>query len=314
MNFHGIGVRRWRPAMLAAAAALLLGCGGGTSQIESFVAQRVVAFGDELSTLTADGRKYGVNRLDDEGALDCIAQPIWVQAVAALYDLVFAECNPTAVAEPGAIMRAAAEARVADMALQIDAQVADGGFVADTLATVLIGQNDVLDLYAQFPDRSRDELLAEARSRGEEAGRLVNRIVGFDVRVVVSTVPDLGFSPFARAEKAAETDVDRAELLSRLTEQFNAGLRLTVLNDGRFVGLVLADEMIQAMNRSPSSFSIGNLTGEACTVALPDCTSETLAAGADALTWLWADATRIAYGGQNRLGLLAGSRARDNPF
>lgn len=314
MNFHGIGARHWRLSALGVAAAVLLGCGGGTSQIDSFVAQRVVAFGDELSTLTADGRKYGVNRLDAQGALDCASQPIWVQTVATLYGLVFAECNPEAVAEPGATMRAAAEARVADLAPQIDAQVAAGGFAAKTLATVLIGQNDVLDLYAEFPARSRDALLAEARSRGEDAGRLVNRIVGFDVRVVVSTVPDLGFTPFARAEKAAQTDVDRAELLSRLTREFNIGLRLTVLNDGRFVGLVLADEMIQAMNRSPSSFSIGNVTDEACTVALPACTSETLATGANAVTWLWADATRIAYGGQNRLGLLAASRARDNPF
>jgi len=314
MNFPVKLSRRWRPAALAVAAATLLGCGGGTSQIDSFIAQRVVAFGDELSTLTPDGRKYGVNRLDSQGALDCAAQPIWVQTVASLYGLVFAECNPAAVVVPGATMRAAAMARVADLVLQIDAQVAAGGFEAKTLATVLIGHNDVLDLYAQFPARSRESLLAEARSRGEQAGELVNRIVGFNVRVIVSTVPDLGFTPFARSEKAAQTDVDRAELLSRLTEQFNAGLRITVLNDGRFVGLVLADEMIQAMNRSPSSFSIGNLTGVACAVALPDCTSQTLTEGADALTWLWADATHIAYGGQNRLGLLAASRARDNPF
>ena len=313
MTFPGFLTRHWRPWTLAVAATLL-GCGGGTSQIDTFIAERVVSFGDQLSVLTPEGRKYGVNVLDDEGALDCAAQPLWVQSVASIYGLVFAECNPDAVAEPGALMRAAPDARVADFQGQIDAQLAAGGFGPKTLATVLIGQNDVLDLYAEFPARGRSELLAAARALGEVAGRQVNRIVDEDVRVIVSTVPDLGFTPFARAEKEANTDADRAELLSRLTEQFNAGLRTTILNDGRFVGLVLADEMVQAMNKSPASFSLSNVTGTVCTVALPDCTSETLAEGADALTWLWVDDTTLSYGGQNRLALLAVSRARDNPF
>jgi hypothetical protein len=314
MRFPGFPLSRWRPLALALTSAALLGCGGGTSQIESFIAERVVAFGDETSALTPDGRKYGVNVLDDDDAIDCAAQPIWVQSVASIYGLVFAECNPDGVVEPRATMRAAAEARVEDFAGQIDAHVAGGGFGAKALATVLIGQNDVLDLYAEFPTRSREDLLAAARARGEEAGRQVNRIVALDVRVIVSTVPDLGLTPFARTEREAHDDTDRAELLSRLTEQFNAGLRTTILNDGRFIGLVLADEMVQAMTSFPASFSIVNVTGVACAVALPDCTSETLTEGASALTWLWADATRLSYGGQNRLALLAVSRASNNPF
>jgi outer membrane lipase/esterase len=312
MNFPGFLSRRWRPVALAVAATLL-GCGGGTSQIDTFIAERVVAFGDETSVLTADGRKYGVNLLDDQGALDCTLQPIWVQGIATLYGLVFAECNPQGVATPAATMRAAPQARVADVALQVEAQIA-AGFGPQALATVLVGQNDLFDLYAEFPDRSRNELLSAARARGEDAGRLVNRIIDQDVRVIVSTVPDLGFTPFARAEKEAHTDVDRAELLSRLTEQFNAGLRTTVLNDGRFVGLVLADEMVQAMNKSPASFGLANVSAAACTVALPACTTATLVENANAQTWLWADDRQLSFGGQNRLALLAAARARDNPF
>lgn len=314
MRFPGFPLPRWRPLALALASAALLGCGGGTSQIETFIAERVVAFGDETSVLTADGRKYGVNLLNDMGAINCAAQPIWVQSVASVYGHVFAECNPDGVAEPRATMRAAAGARVADFAGQIDAHIAGGGFGAKALSTVLIGQNDVLDLYAEFPTRGRDALLADARARGEEAGRQINRIVALDVRAIVSTVPDLGLTPFARAEREAHVDTDRAELLSRLTEQFNAGLRITILNDGRLIGLVLADEMVQAMTSFPASFSIVNVTGVACAVALPDCTTATLTEGANSLTWLWADPTRLSYGGQNRLALLAVSRARNNPF
>lgn len=316
MNFPGFLVRHSRPALVAAAVALLVACGGGTSQVETFKAARVVAFGDELSALTSTGRRYGVNAVTEAGAIDCASQPIWVQAVASVYDHVFAECNPNNVVDPKATMRAALNARVTDVQAQIDAQLAAGGFGQGALATVLVGMHDVLDLYAQFPTVSRTALLAQARTQGELAGRQVNRLVDLDVRVVVATVPDQGLTPYAIAQKAANTDTDRAALLSDLTTEFNAGLRTTILNDGRFVGLVLADEMVQAMKVSPSSFSLANVTGEACleTVAVPDCTTLTLNSGADATTWLWADDLRLANGGQSRLGLLAATRARDNPF
>jgi outer membrane lipase/esterase len=316
MNFPGFLVRRGRPALLAAAAALLVACGGGTSQVETFTATRVVAFGDELSALTTDGRRYGVNSLTEAGAIDCVAQPIWVQAVAAVYGHVFAACNPNNVVDPKAIMRAAVNARVADLQVQIDTHLAAGGFGQGALATVLVGMHDVLDLYGQFPTVGRTELLAQARVQGGLAGRQVNRLVDLDVRVLIATVPDQGLTPYAIAQKAANTDVDRAALLSDLSTEFNAGLRTTILNDGRFVGLVLADEMVQAMKVSPSSFGLANVTGEACleTAPVPNCTTLTLNTGADTASWLWADDLRLAYGGQSRLGTLAATRARDNPF
>ena len=316
MNFPGFLARRCRPAVLAATAALLVACGGGTSQIEVFIAERLVAFGDESSVLTPAGYKYSVNQLTDTDALDCESRPIWVQALATAYGLVFAECNPDNIADPRATMRAVVDARAAGLAAQIDAHVAAGGFGADAMSTVLIGAHDILDLYALFAagTDTRADLLVEARRRGEIIGRQVNRLVDLDVRVIVSTVPDMGKTPFAIAEKAANTDTDRAALLSDLTYELNAGLRTSVLNDGRYVGLILADEMVQAMNKSPASFSLSNITGTACTAALPACTTDTLVTGADPLTWLWADTTRMGYGGQNRLGLLAISRARGNPF
>ena len=316
MNFPGFLARHGRPALLAVAAGLLVACGGGTSQVETFNAARVVAFGDELSALTSDGRRYGVNALTSTGAIDCESQPIWVQAVASVYDHVFAECNPNNVVDPKAIMRAAVNARVADVRVQIDTQLAAGGFGQRALATMLVGMHDVLDLYGQFPTVSRSTLLAQARTQGELAGRQVNRLVDLDVRVLIATLPDLGLTPYAIAQKAANTDTDRAELLSELTTEFNAGLRTTILNDGRFVGLVLADEMVQAMKVSPSSFGLANITGKACldTAVVPACTTATLNTGADTTTWLWADDLRMAYGGQSRLGTLAATRARDNPF
>jgi hypothetical protein len=314
MNFPGFLARHGRPAVAAAMAALLMACGGGTSQVDTFFATRVFAFGDETSVLTAEGRKYSVNVLTDADALDCAKQPIWVQAVASIYGHVFAECNPDNVADPKAKMLAAPEARVADLVLQIDSQVEAGGFGSSALATVLVGAHDVHDLYGDYPTIGRSELLAQARARGVLAAAQVNRLVELDVRVLVSTVPDQGKTPYALAEKAANTDTDRAALLSALTTEFNAGMRTTILNDGRYVGLVLADEMVQAMVKSPSSFGLGNVTTAACAAALPECSTDTLNTGADSATWLWADDRQLAYGGQGRLGLLGVTRARDNPF
>lgn len=305
--------RAAKPLVAALAATMLASCGGGTSQIEAFVADRLVVFGDETSALTADGRRYAVNTVTD-GVFDCSSQRIWVQALASIYDLAFAECNPDNVVTPQAIMRAAAGARVADVAAQVDAQLAGDGVAGNTLVTVLAGTNDVLDFYAAFPDTPRSELLSQARARGAQLAVEVNRLVAAGARVIVSTTPDVGLTPYALAEKAAHTDTDRAALLTTLTSEFNAGLRTTVLNDGRYVGLVLADEMVQAMTISPSSFGLGNIKDAACAVALPDCTTATLVSGADAATWLWADDLRMAFNAQNRLGILAINRARNNPF
>jgi len=296
------------------AAALMAACGGGTSQFEPFQPEQYVAFGDETSVIRSDGRRYTVNPLDTAGALSCATQPIWTQAVATQFGFVFAECNPSGATSFKALMRAAAGARADDVKTQIDDQLARGGFAAKTLVTVLAGANDILDLYGQYPRQTEEQLIAEARARGERLAQQVNRLVGIGPRVIVSTVPDVGLSPYALAQKAAFTDTDRAALISRLVAAFNARLRTTILNDGRYIGLVLADEVVQSIAKLPAVYGITNATGAVCTAALPDCTDQTLVESGSSAAWLWADDRRLAYGGQLRLGSLAVARAVGNPF
>ena len=296
------------------AAALMAACGGGTSQFEPFQPEQYVAFGDETSVIRSDGRRYTVNPLDTAGALSCATQPIWTQAVATRFGFVFAECNPSGATSFKALMRAAAGARADDVKTQIDDQLARGGFAAKTLVTVLAGANDILDLYGQYPRQTEEQLIAEARARGERLAQQVNRLVGIGPRVIVSTVPDVGLSPYALAQKAAFTDTDRAALISRLVAAFNARLRTTILNDGRYIGLVLADEVVQSIAKLPAVYGITNATGAVCTAALPDCTDQTLVESGSSAAWLWADDRRLAYGGQLRLGSLAVARAVGNPF
>jgi outer membrane lipase/esterase len=107
--------RRWLPAA-ACAVALLAACGGGTSQFESFEPDQYVAFGDESSVIRADGLRFTVNPLNAFGALECNAEPIWVQAVATQFQFVFQQCNPDNATEFKAVMRAQSGARTADLA------------------------------------------------------------------------------------------------------------------------------------------------------------------------------------------------------
>lgn len=323
MTLSRIPGRRLRHALALACAVLALGaCGGGTSQYETFAPLRLLAFGDEASALTDTGLKFSVNGTGSNSdgtpttTLDCRAQPNWVQTVANSYGFVFPQCNPGAVAEPQGVMRAAAEARVADVRAQVDAQVAAGGFRAGDLVTMLAGMNDIVDAYRQFPGRSEADLADELRARGRDLALQVNRMVDLGARVILSTVPDMGLSPFARKQAAANTDTDRAALLTRLTAAFNEQLGVTVLLDGRFVGLVQADLRLQTMALVPGAFGVSNITDGVCldTAPPPMCSSLTLVENGSAGGYLWADDLNISFSVQSQLGQLAADRARLNPF
>ena len=310
---------RWLTALVTlaslAALALTAACGGGSSQQEVFVPQRLLVFGDDNSVIAAGGRKYSVNGLTSASVFDCNLEPIWVQQLAGLYGFVFAECNNNATANPRAIMRAGVGAKVADVSAQVDAQIAAGGFADKDLATVLAGGNDVLELYRQYPGVSEAALLNEARARGRQLGQVVNRLVAAGVKVVVSDLPDMGMTPYALSERASgAAGFDRAALITRLTVAFNEQLGVNIVLDGRFVGLVQSQLRFEAINRFPASFGLSNITQPICTVALPDCTTATLVSAAVTSQYLWADATRLAPGGHAQLGALAADRAQRNPF
>lgn len=302
-------LRRPLAWLIASAAVLLAACGGGSSQIQAFNPPRLTAFGDESSALTPTGRKYAVNDFAaDQQTLDCNALPIWIQDVARAFNFAFPQC-PLDGAQTKALTRAAPGARVADVVGQVDAHVAAGGFQPEELVLVLAGTWDVLDLYAQFPARSRDELINEARVRGTRLGEQVNRMVGLGARVVVSTMPDLGLSPYGIAQ-----GTDGARLLTDLSAALNGRIRATIINDGRLIGLVLTDEFVQVAGRAPGFYGLSNASAAVCTVALPDCTTKTLVEGGKAGLYLWASDRWLGTGGHRQLGLLAVARATLNPF
>jgi outer membrane lipase/esterase len=211
------------------------------------------------------------------------------------------------LAQPGA--------KAADFAAQI-AAVQGAALNERDLALVMVGMHDILELYGRYPAESSAALIDEARNRAQAYGERINALARSGPAVVVLTVPDLGLTPFARAQNTSSGDPARSRLLSQLTEAYNNRMSVTLINDGRLIGLVYADIETQNIARFPSSFAVSNVLDAAClgTAALPDCRSNTLVTGATSTSHMWADATRPGPAVQSRLGLLAEARAKNNPF
>jgi phospholipase/lecithinase/hemolysin len=308
--------------MLAAAlgAAALGSCGGSTEQIEPFVPQRIIVLGDDSSGLEVDGRRSGINGLDESAAFDCRLLPIWTQQLAGAYGMVTDRCTTGTTVAPLVTTRAVAGAKAADLDAQIDAELAAASPTSKDLFTVMIGLHDVIEVYETFAgDKTCDSdptvntpMEEELRARGRHAADQVNRLIDAGARIIVSTVQDLGLSPYARTRDAASPG--QAALLTCLTASYNARVRVDILQDGRYWGLVLADDLVSALTRVPSAYGLSNVTDAACTTAVPDCTTATLASGASASTHLWADDRRLGPVAHTQLAAQAITRARNNPF
>jgi lysophospholipase L1-like esterase len=300
-------VRRGLRAFLCACLAWLAGCGGGTNQIEPFVPRQVILLGDESTTLTADGKRYAINGLNTSNAIDCASLPIWTQLVVASFGMILDRCNPNNLTARG-ITRGAPGAKAADLEAQITAQLTASTPTSKDLFLVMIGLNDIIERYEAGAGCGDPEL----RARGQLVAAQVNRLVAADARIIVVTVPDMGLSPYARTREASNPG--QSARLTCLTADFNARVRVDIVQDGRFIGLVLADDLTQAMTRAPGNFSLTNVTDAACTVAAPDCTTATLVSGASTGTHLWADDRHLGPVANNTLASFAETRARNNPF
>ncbi|HEX6016770.1 MAG TPA: hypothetical protein VFZ28_01595 [Burkholderiaceae bacterium] len=294
-------------------AWLVSSCGGGTSQIEPFQPRKLIFVGDETVGLLPDGRSYSINGLDTTGAIDCAVLPIWSQQISTNFGLGTDNCK----AGTPSITRAIAGGKVADLDAQISAQLA-AGVTSKDLFVVMVGMNDIIELYETFvgdthcnaldnapPDGS---LMAVLRARGNLAAVQISRILDAGARAIVSTVHDLGQTPYA-ISKGATTQ------LTCMTAVFNARVRVDIRpQDGRLWGLVLADDNTLAIVRRPGDFGVASITAAACTVALPDCTTATLVSGATYSNYLWADDRHFGPVLQNQLASQAITRARDSPF
>ncbi len=320
-----------RVAPLALVGLVASGCGGGTAEVKSYRPTRLVVFGDEASALVDSGSgnalKYSVNGVDAaSGQRLCAQLPIWVQGLAQLYGFVFAECNPNGLTAFNALMRAQPGAKIEDPTIGLDQQISaelGRGLGTGDLVTVMIGANDIKDLYDQVQAGaiSQPTAVAEVRRRGGVAAAQVNRLLAANTRVILVTVPSLGQTPFAVAANLVSGGA--AALLNSLSFEFNAYLRTSIDGakyDGRNYALVLADDVVGAVVQTPSGFLSApfNVTTALCVVDLPNCNNSADALvpdnGSGPSSYLWADDLHFGPVIHARLASLAAQRATTNPF
>jgi outer membrane lipase/esterase len=312
-----------RAGACMAALLALASCGGG-GQVEPFKPTRLLALGDELSLIEADGRKHTINSfatktengqtVPDKTKLDCALHPLWIQTVATTFALPFDRCLGTATTAGGQVLARAGH-KVADLPAQLAS--AQGGALNDKdLALVMVGMHDILELYGRYPTATREQLLDEARGRATSLGNQINALAQAGPAVVVLTVPDIGLSPFALAQNTSTGDAKRSALISELVAAFNNRMSVTLINDGRLIGLVYADIETQNNVKFPSTYALANVVEAACLASapLPGCTPDTLVANATSAGHMWADSLRLGPTVQARLGTLAAFRAANNPF
>lgn len=324
-------LRAVRGLALATIAALLASCGG--TELIQFVPARVLSFGDQSSVITVDGNKYTINGVVPDsgvpGTINCVINPIWNQVLATSYNITFPQCpasvngvSPTGriLAQDGAT---GGGTRDIDLAGQITRQlatpVADGGGIdSNDLTSVLIGVNDVIAIFERY---ERGEITApEATALAEHAGETIaaqlDRITNAGGRVIISTVPDVGVTPYAR-----DKGLDARAVLAGLTARLNARLLVTIDNDGRKIGLIELNPWLLSIVTNPLTYGYLNVSEGACLPAfpLPNCTATTLKNNPDGLpatpyTWLWANTVQFSAGAHLQLGNLASSRAHNQPF
>ncbi|MEO7853716.1 MAG: SGNH/GDSL hydrolase family protein [Rubrivivax sp.] len=326
MKMKLMATMKARLCIAAAALGLLVSCGGGTEQIEPFAPTRLLVFGDEMSVLTKTpvlGRKYSVNALDATTAqISCALFPLWTQVLANTYLFAFEECNTAGVLVPQGKIYAKVGAKTTDFEAQVaEAQAAAGGFTTTDLVTVLLGANDVLDLYQNqyLPNptaNTANAIIAELQARGMRLGQQINALTELGPRVILSTMPLMGLTPYALREVINSGDAQRAALLNNFSNAFNTAVRVNIVNDGHYIGLVELDALVNAAVASPTQYGFVNVTQGVCSVALPNCSTATLVTTATnaATTWLWASDLWMGTTAHLTLGNFARGRALGNPF
>lgn len=169
------------------------------------------------------------------------------------------------------------------VAAQISGYLASTGGRADpnALYTVWGGANDILASLGS-PATAQATVTQAATDLVTQVARL--RAAGART-ILVPTVPDIGSTPFGRAQGAAA-----AAQISQLVGGYNQLVTLGLANAGVSVIPIDTYSLLRAAVANPASFGFANVTGTACTSSSSLlCTPATLVAPNAAESYLFAD-------------------------
>ncbi|MEY4561735.1 MAG: hypothetical protein RLZZ618_1012 [Pseudomonadota bacterium] len=317
--FSRSGRRQLACGLSLVAVAALSACGGG-EQRETFQARRVVVFGDEASTINADGSKYNINAQP----ADCAVNPLWIQGVAGGYGISLC----TAATDPTKQLNAAAGDKVAEVATKIDTYLASGSPVSTDLVSVFVGVNDVLAAYKASPTPTEEAAMFTAvRAAGTRLGLQIVKVTSRGAKVLVVSVPDQAITPYGRSQALLVGGAANADLLRRLSIAFNDNMRLALGSDpnggGRSGALIEGFDLITlfTVNLNNQFGTLVNVSQPACgTIAEADLATQCTVAAANTVTnstwgaWLWTSGTQLSPYGHSLLASQALTRLRGNPL
>jgi phospholipase/lecithinase/hemolysin len=157
-------------------------------------------------------------------------------------------------------------------------------------------------------------VMAELQARGARLGQQINDLTALGPKVILSTMPLMNLTPYALQEAINKQDQAIRSVLLDFSNQFNTAMRVNIINDGRWIGLVELDALLNAGVSNPQNYGLTNTTAGVCAVELPNCTTNTLVTGGNATTWLWASNLWMGSTAHLNLGNFARGRALGNPF
>lgn len=294
----------------------------------------VVVQYEDLPTLANDNGTTSTQAVDINYRYlySCFDKPLWIQIVARSYGKGYNSQCPME-GGTGAVTYAEGGAKVAAVVNQVAAH--RGELTSDTLVTLMAGQNDVLELYAQLKANTitLDSARAELKNRGGTLAAIANDIIKTGARVLLVRLPDLGLSPLARED-------GRTSDLSKLTLAFNEGILNKITNDGRKIALFnfydYTSYMDEYVRDGRSYDNISNISTALCsnTVYKPDttqvtggsvapsyagdgllyCSTLTLNGGTVVGNYFWASKTNMGPAAHASLGTRAYDLADNNPL
>ncbi|MEY2842201.1 MAG: hypothetical protein RI920_238 [Pseudomonadota bacterium] len=301
-----------------------------------------------LTQVVHDTTSGHASRRDNLYTWTCAGSVIWTQVIAHSFKLGYNSYNGAVGQCPtdqysNAYTHAQFGARIAGTVTQINSHKGELG--SGPLVTIMAGQWDVLDMYAEVSNQTRtlDSAQAELKDRANQLIAAVQAITNAGGKVVVSFTPDLGESPKAHALGINGSNGVLYKLTNALNNQlYQLGNNQVIPKQGRVVAIVNPETLTDVNTRStsytygaalcPAVDSNDNTPTTASTTSLKDplgrnvlttsagydadaavkyCnTSSTTLAGSTS-TYMWADHIHFGPLGHSLIGSTGYSRANN---
>ncbi len=309
-------MRRTFVAAACASAALLAACGSSTTE-SAFTPDRLIAFGDGFTDVGQKGSRYTVN----VGSVNN-----WTLQIASHYGLSltpasggglsYAQGNARVIATPDA----AGDAATPTVAQQIDSFLAARPFLGGDLVMVNGGVSDVIAGMAAVRAGTQTEAqyLAAARQAGEDLAAQVRRLSDAGAKhILVTGTYDLSRTPWAKA-------IDKENLISTASRNFNDGLLANIANLNKTVAFVDVAYYVNLFEGSPGGYGFNDSDNPICTsvdvgpgigigageVNSALCNGGTLLPNASADRYVFADKIYITPAAHREFGNYAYDRLR----